>query len=533
MAQIVLLTDFVGDAEDYGGTRYLGPYLVANRLRESGYSCVVVDHFTRLNDPFEILENLIGPETLMVGLSGTFLSADFSKEGWNKLARMYYYGGYLWETKFENLASWLQKLRNLIEKRGSRAKLVLGGTKGLIGLQNPELRGLFDYYVLGQSEKFIVAMVKQLEQGLEPNHRLHLDAKFCHSSFFEGSLDLRDMKSMDWREEDFIAPNESLSVELAKGCLYNCKFCHYEKSSSIRKDAESLRAELIRNWELFGTTVYQICDDCLNDTRDRLEAVCSVFLSLPFKIEWVSFVRVDVACRFPETLDLMVQAGARGLFWGIETLNHAVGKKIGKGSDPERVKAMLLRLKNTYKDQVINHGSFIIGLPGESEESIWRTIDWVFASETLDLKVFHPLSIRPYSERLDKAVIDYADFSRNPEKFGFKEVTFNPYYWRHDLMDSNRCYDLIAEIYTKAKAMGSNSSYITEIFTYPHLRTLGLTHQEIAWDVKSSTWGGEKHMAVREKHRLHVRQYESRLLSWSRRNHIRSPAVEAEAEASP
>lgn len=258
-------------------------------------------------------------------------------------------------------------------------------------MQSPEIRKLFDYFVLGQAEKFIVAMVKEIAEGREPRHGEHRGAKYFHSSQYEDQLDSRDMKSMVWREEDFVAQNESLPIELAKGCLYNCKFCHYEKSSSIRKDSESLRAELIRNWETFGTTVYQICDDCLNDTRDRLEAVCAVFLSLPFQIEWVSFARVDVACRFPETLDLMVKAGARGLFWGIETFNHAVGKKIGKGSDPERVKAMLLRLKRDYGDQVISHGSFIFGLPGESEESIRSSVQWIIEENAFDIVVYQPL----------------------------------------------------------------------------------------------------------------------------------------------
>lgn len=514
MAQIVLLNDINPSGMELGHPRAIGPYVLASKARRAGFTCQVIDFFTSLNHLSDILEKVIGPETLLVGISGTFLRI---KTPSHKMALSYtpdYFSGYLWMETLQELSDWLQDLRSLIHRRNSRAHLVLGGAKALTSALNPEMQTVFDFYVIGKGESFFVELIQQLQKGEEPPFGTYQKARFLHEASYRKSTD--SIESILWSPSDIIQKNESLPVEIAKGCLYNCKFCNFDKQGSLKQEMGLLKDHLIRNHELFGTRVYSFCDDCFNDTRAKVESFCNMFLSLPFPIEWVSYARVDVAVKFPQTLDLMIESGARGLFWGLESFDPKVARNVGKGTDPNLVKEMLLRLKNTHGDRVISTGSFIVGLPGETEESLWNTNRWLIETRALHDTAYFVLNLKPYSERLDKTVIDYADFSRNPEKYGFSKVSFNPTDWAHETMTYSRAHEIKKQLLDQLHDNGLQTTFAQSIFQYPHLRSLGLSHSEIIDIYRHHQWYGEKHQELLKIEREWRARYEEGLL-----NHLR------------
>jgi radical SAM superfamily enzyme YgiQ (UPF0313 family) len=495
MAQIILLSDVTVAGDELGYSRSIAPYVLASKARKAGFTSIVIDSFTRLENLNEILESAIGPETLFIGFSGTFLSVK-SRPQPGKTPYMYEYGsGFLWCETLEELSGFLNHIRTICKRKGSDAPLVLGGSKALFLVQQNLILPAFDFYVIGKGESFFVDLILQLKNKVIPPFKEHGGKLFLHEALYEKSTDF--IESITWDKADAILKGESLPLEIAKGCLYNCKFCHFDKQGSVKQEVGFLKEQLMRNYEYFGTTVYYFCDDCFNDTRTKVETICSAFLSLPFKIEWVSYARVDVAVKFPETLDLMIESGARGLFWGLESFDHKVGKKIGKGTDPELVKEMLIKSKQRHGTRVLYTGAFIIGLPGETEESIWQSNQWIIDSRVIDDVAYFPLGLRPYSERLDKAVIDYADFSRNPEKYGFKTISFNPAYWAHETMDFTRAAELKAELINNLMKHEIMSTFALSIFQYPYFRSLGLTHEQIVALYKNQKWGSDKHMEIK------------------------------------
>jgi hypothetical protein len=269
---------------------------------------------------------------------------------------------------------------------------------------------------------------------------------------------------------------------------------------------------MIRNHETYGIRFYHFSDDCFNDRREKVESFCNMFLSLPFKVEWSAYARVDVACRFPESLDLMVSSGARGLFWGIESLNSEVARKVGKGTPAELVKEMFINSRLKHRDNLLNHGSFIIGLPGESEESIWKSMDWIITSKTLDFVSLLVLSLRPYHPKLDKVVVDYADYSRNPEKYGFKNVSFGENsYWEHDQMNLHQAVEVSNRAKAKLQASGVNRSFVTSSFQYSHLRGLGFSQGEIFRFVRECHWNDNDHVRVKSANRETFETYSHRI----------------------
>ncbi|CAN5708004.1 hypothetical protein BH10BDE1_BH10BDE1_02940 [soil metagenome] len=462
----------------------MGPYSVASQLQAEGLEVVVLDYFTKKSDFFEYLSNFIGDETVAVGISSTFLSPHrrgVRGDNFIVAEQAQYFSETLFCEDDFQLKKWFSKLKELLSAKAPKGRIFLGGTKAPSAISNAAVFADVDYVCVGAGDYSFRDAVVALSKGEEPDHFVKSGVRILSGLSTKVRTQLCPEAHMN---SNFgIQMNEALPIEISRGCVFNCKFCHYEKKESIRKDPVILKNEMIRNYERFGTTTYYFTDDCFNDHRQKVDTYCEMFLSLPFKIEWVAYARVDVAVKFPETARLMVESGARGLFWGLESFNEEVARKAGKGTPTDKVKSFLLDFYKDYRGRCMSAGSFIVGLPGEDEASIRSTMSWLAENDALDMIYVGPLMIAPYAANLDKLVIDYADYSRNPEKHGFKTIRFSPDYWEHEQMNSDQANVLSKEFYrswSEIKKVGP----VVSVWRYPHLRTLGFTPDEIFGQLK-------------------------------------------------
>jgi len=509
----IILSDTVLYGE-VGNPRYMGPYAIVTALRGAGYRATVLDYFTRFSSDevfFEYLGRMISPETKMIGISSTFLApfvATLEPRTHRSTGLDRYYSGELFLPDGAALKAWTAKLRRLLKDKAPSAKIVLGGVKSQFAIWRPEFYDDIDFVVLGAGDRAVVEVMNHIAHGV-PLATRELNGQ----RVVDNARDLTDKTcpEMIFTAEDSVGYQEALPLELARGCVFNCKFCHYEKKQSIKKPLDVLRGELIRNYELFGTTAYTFCDDCFNDHPKKVEAYCNLFLSLPFKIEWTAYARVDVAVAFPHTLDLMIASGARGLYWGIESFDGDVARRAGKGTPPDKVKDFLIKFRDKYRGQCLSEGSFIIGLPGETRTSLEETLEWLIKEDVFDLVTFGPLGLMPYSSNLDRVVFDYAAYSRDPEKHGFTKVSFKPHYWEHEHMNSTEAADIAAAM-SQAWRVFKKPGLLRTIWFYPHLRTLGFSREEISVIATDSANIGMWTARVSERFAKHVGEYHVRLL---------------------
>jgi hypothetical protein len=120
--------------------------------------------------------------------------------------------------------------------------------------------------------------------------------------------------------------------------------------------------------------------------------------------------------------------------------------------------------------------------------------------------------LRPYSARLDKAVIDYADFSRNPEKYGFKKVSFGDgAYWEHEQMNLPTAVRLTKELRTKLQDANVSNSFVTSSFQYSHLRGLGFSQADIFRFTRHSRWNDSSHDLVRTTNQEAISAYAAKV----------------------
>src|SRR6266404_69482 len=126
-------------------------------------------------------------------------------------------------------------------------------------------------------------------------------------------------------------------------------------------------------------------DDTFNIRKDRVLDLCAKFK--PLKFQWSSTARVHSDY---ETVKGMADGGARLFIVGFESGEPQILKNIKKGATVEMGRAFM---KNCRKVGIKVHGDFIIGLPGETKESIQKTIDYAkeLDCETIQVSLAHAM----------------------------------------------------------------------------------------------------------------------------------------------
>ena len=171
----------------------------------------------------------------------------------------------------------------------------------------------------------------------------------------------------------------------SRGCPAGCKYCikHVSYNYAVRvRSAENIMAELwsLKNQGINNVMMYA---DLFTVNREHVVELCRAMIAEKIDMQWMCNSRVDYVDE--EMLSLMGQAGCHMISWGIESGSEVVLKRARKGANPDKAEQSLRWAK---KAGIKNFGYFIIGLPGETEETIKQTI--TFSKRLpLDFAIFH------------------------------------------------------------------------------------------------------------------------------------------------
>ncbi len=175
----------------------------------------------------------------------------------------------------------------------------------------------------------------------------------------------------------------------SRGCPALCTFCLWPQTHSGHRwrlrSAEDVAAEVRFALEAFpGLKEIFFDDDTFNYQKARTLELCRKLKPLGATWSCTSRVTTDY-----ETLKAMKEAGCRLLIVGYESGDPQILKNVKKGATVE----MALRFTENCKKLGLKvHGDFIVGLPGETRESIRRTIEFAkrLDCETIQVSIAHP-----------------------------------------------------------------------------------------------------------------------------------------------
>jgi hopanoid biosynthesis associated radical SAM protein HpnJ len=183
--------------------------------------------------------------------------------------------------------------------------------------------------------------------------------------------------------------NPFIAFYTSRGCPALCTFCLWPQTNSghrwrlrssddVANECRSALEQFPNIKEIFFD------DDTFNYRKDRTVDLCRKLKPLNFTWSCTSRVTTDY-----DTLKAMKDAGCRLLIVGYESGDPQILKNIKKGATVEMAQRFTANCK---KLGLLVHGDFIIGLPGETGETIRRTVDFAkrLDTDTIQVSIAHP-----------------------------------------------------------------------------------------------------------------------------------------------
>jgi len=183
-----------------------------------------------------------------------------------------------------------------------------------------------------------------------------------------------------------------VQVFTGRGCPHRCTFCSWPQSFMGRKYRVRSVENILNELEWIEANLPEVKevffeDDTFTIHKRRVLEFCKGYRETGLEITWSCNARADTLDL--ETMREMKRANCRFLIVGFESADDEILKKIKKGFTVKQAKEFA---RNIKKAGLFLHADFIIGLPGETKETIEKTKRFIrkMKPELLQVSVCSP-----------------------------------------------------------------------------------------------------------------------------------------------
>jgi len=188
------------------------------------------------------------------------------------------------------------------------------------------------------------------------------------------------------------------SLITGRGCPFHCIFCAGPRMGGRKPRFRNpkLVVDEMEQVLAYGFKEINVQDDLLTVNHRHLRTICDEIITRGLKFNWSAFSRVDTVN--PEILRKMKDAGCTWISYGVESGNQQILDKVEKKITLEKIRYGVKLAKEAGINVL---SSFILGLPGETRETLEETVN--FAEELETLYGFHVLAPCPGTKVREKA----------------------------------------------------------------------------------------------------------------------------------
>jgi len=309
-----------------------------------------------------------------------------------------------------------KRILQIIKQDNPRAKVIIGGPHATLKTDEC-LKDGFDRVVRGDGETANILVGGPVVVGVE---RPLDDYPIIDRS-------LVDIKSYRY----FLKDELTTTVVTSRGCPYKCAFCCKNYVSVRLRSADSVIAEIRNLHDDFGYTALMFFDDIFILDRQRVEAICRVLKELG--IIWRCFVRADLVVKHGRSLlQTMADAGCVEVGMGIESGSDKILSIINKG---ETVKTIKAAIKMLHEENIRVKGFFIIGLPGETRDTLDETQRFVeeMYLDDKDFTIFQPYAGTPIWNHRESFDIQWDNLTYDNMFYKGKPGEYKSFVWTSEL----------------------------------------------------------------------------------------------------
>jgi radical SAM superfamily enzyme YgiQ (UPF0313 family) len=239
-----------------------------------------------------------------------------------------------------------------------------------------------DIIVRKEGENTMLELVKRLEAG--KSFRDVLGITYRKDGKTVRNPDRPYIENLDklpfparhlWPMERLREYEDILYLATSRGCVYWCEFC-----ATVRMHGRKYRMRSPKNvvdeleflHKNYGVDKFTFCDDAFTVDQARIEELCREITDRKMKIQWNCGTRVDMITR--ELLLKMKEAGCISVWFGVESGSQQVLDAMKKGISTSQTMRVLGWVRELGLKPVPN---VILGFPGETKKSAWKTIKFV------------------------------------------------------------------------------------------------------------------------------------------------------------
>jgi radical SAM superfamily enzyme YgiQ (UPF0313 family) len=169
-----------------------------------------------------------------------------------------------------------------------------------------------------------------------------------------------------------------------RGCPFECIFCYRNFGRQIRhRSTDKVIDEMKMVIDHFGVGHIDFLDEIFNANVHYVRELCTKIIKEEINITWRCIGRTDLVDK--DVLQLMYEAGCKWIGYGIESGSQDMLNRMNKRQKVERIEKSI---KLSREAGMIVTGTFIIGMPGESERTIQESSDFFERNKLFNIPFF-------------------------------------------------------------------------------------------------------------------------------------------------
>ncbi len=258
--------------------------------------------------------------------------------------------------------------------------VITGGVNMTLYPQEALSHKEIDYGIIGEAIETLPKFISALEEGKNLKDVPGIAYRDKEGNIIVNSPDNKyvDFDSYPFparhllpndRYYSFISQRKNFTIMLTStGCPFKCTFCAIPTAYRARTPKNVIE-EIEFCYREFNVREIDFFDAVLFMPRNRILEICRILKERNLDIEWSARSRVDVVDE--EVLKEAAGAGCRQIYYGIESVEQDILDGINKRIAPEKVMDTI-RLSKKYGIRTM--GFFMVGNPGETKETVYKTI---------------------------------------------------------------------------------------------------------------------------------------------------------------